>query len=184
VRPTGFAISGKAGSGKTTFAEALIRVLLKQERFGIRLSLADALKDYVKREYGLEKSDQGGREKLIEVGIEKRREDPLYWVNALMPRIAAAQASGRTPVIDDCRFQNELAAFRGMGFYTIRIDCPQSIRAERLVKLGLDVSVVPSIHPSEVELDHASFDFRFQNIHAHLPAFADACLMSAGLKAA
>lgn len=159
MRP--IAISGKAGAGKSALAELLVEALYPDAR---RVSFADAIKKKVWDTYRLQKSDPGGREKLIEVGETLRDANPDHWIHQLAFTIDHVwPPDSYIPVIDDLRFRRELEWCRERGFYVVRVDAPTTERLGRLISGGHDVEVVYSRHPGETELDGADFDFRFSN---------------------
>lgn len=114
------ALTGKAGSGKTTIAQELER------RGFVRLRFAGTLKAML-RVLGLtaeqvdgdKKSEPcdllGGktpREAMQLLGTQWGREliDEDLWVRATMREAASYLADGQDVVIDDCRFENEALA--------------------------------------------------------------------------
>lgn len=157
----GIAISGKAASGKSSFARELHRQLPSSTI----TPFAGALKEEVYELFGLLKTDPGGREKLIEYGEERRNECADYWIDRVAVKVEAARAEGLTPIIDDLRFQRELHWCLDNAFYVVRVDAPWSDRVERLAAQNLDTSIASSSHPGESDLDGCGdlFDFRFQN---------------------
>lgn len=141
------ALSGRAASGKSTVASAL------EDRGYVRIAFADALKEEVYELFGLRKHDPGGREKLIEWGNHRRRENPDYWINCFAVQWAWADVCGLPIVCDDLRFQREFNYLRSRGVYLVRIVVPPSLRAHRLAQDGLDPAFVDATDPGEVELD-------------------------------
>lgn len=121
------ALSGLAGSGKSTVADHLCA------RWGFRREkMAGPLKDML-RVLGLTDAHIEGalkevpcdllggrtpREAMITLGTEWGRDlvHPDLWVNAWKRR-----AAGGLVVCDDCRFVNEAAAIRSMGGSIVRI---------------------------------------------------------------
>ena len=159
MRP--IAISGKAGAGKSSLAEALVDALYPDGR---RVAFADAIKKEVWDTFHLAKADPGGRDKLIEVGEARRDEDPDHWIRQMEFTIDHLwPPDSYVPVIDDLRFGRELEWCRERGFYIVRVDAPTQCRVERLRSGGHSLDVVHSRHPGETELDGAEFDFRWLN---------------------
>lgn len=124
-KPRLIALTGLAGSGKTTAAEALM------EQGWLRVKFADTLKRMV-RAMGLTDEHIEGSLKEVPVdwlggrtprylmqsiGTEwgRRMVHPDVWVSITRQRILEAQADGFDVVVDDCRFDNEAATVRDLG---------------------------------------------------------------------
>lgn len=141
-----FVLIGYKTTGKDTLADRLIRdepyddlwwnCKLPECHDGIRLSLADALKDEVHSELdrlgipyvGIDKdayyegSRLSLRDRYIEHGRYRRQQDVNYWLNVVLDKIEANQENDI--IVTDCRFLNELEAFKhvvGREVITIRI---------------------------------------------------------------
>lgn len=155
----GIAISGKAGAGKSSLARAFADEL----GGGVILAFGDQLKVEVKKLYGLEKNDPGGREHLIDHGESMRASDPLHWLFAVDRSIRSAQTIGRVPIIDDVRFRLEYEYLRALGFYLVRVEAHSVIRRNRLISSGADPFIVDSPTTTETSLDEHPFDFRVWN---------------------
>lgn len=63
--------------------------------------------------------DETLRQVMIRYGLEKRKDDPNYWVNIVYQKILAENPD--IAVITDCRFPNEHYFFRKLGFEVIDI---------------------------------------------------------------
>lgn len=130
-KPRLIALTGLAGSGKTTAAEALM------EQGWVRVKFADTLKRMV-RAMGLTDEHVEGdlKEVLVDwlgrrtprylmqsLGTEwgRRMVHPDVWVSIARQRILEAQADGFDVVVDDCRFDNEAAAVRALGGHVVGI---------------------------------------------------------------
>jgi hypothetical protein len=146
----GIAISGRAGAGKSTLADALVR-----DHGFVRLAFADALKAEVYALTGLSKYDPGGRDELIRHGDGRRLENPDHWIEQLAERHRLATVCGFPCVIDDLRFKREASWCRDNGFVLVRIDAPLSYRRSRLAHQGLDAAFAESDGPGETELEIA-----------------------------
>lgn len=131
TKPTGIVLVGQPGSGKTTIADALVRLV-----GGERLSFAGALKDEVAEALGWgalsrnvvqqsrslarfhrERMDSEAvkdeyRPLLQAWGSFRRAMDEDYWVRIVTAGIKPDQFY----VVDDCRYFNEEAALRRYGF--------------------------------------------------------------------
>lgn len=150
-------ISGKRRTGKTMLANFLARY------YGyVHYSLAEALKDEVRREYGLTREQTDGdlkevhierlqaspREIMIEHGRKKREESPSYWIDIVRTKILETpQASVRSFVISDIRFRNEAKWIKRHDGFLVRLE-----RSEDLTGPYID-------SPSEKDLDdYPDFD--------------------------
>jgi hypothetical protein len=141
-------ISGKRGSGKSLLAKYL-------GEYGFnKVSLADELKEYCKRDFGI---PYGGeydvfkeqptpfrrtdgsfltpRDIWIRCGIYYRSIDPLFWCRKIRLH--------EMTVIDDIRFINEVDYFRKLGAKFVRIERDPALN---IYKAALD-------DLSETELD-------------------------------
>jgi dephospho-CoA kinase len=111
-------LAGKAGSGKDTVANHLV----KKYSFK-RFAFADTLKEYVSKKYNIplellftqegkkqeiivKKKKVTLRDLLIKDGAEKRQENQDYWVNMVIEKIQA-ESKTQNIVISDFRFPNE-----------------------------------------------------------------------------
>lgn len=156
----GIAFSGKAGSGKTFLADAVVRSFPSPARV---VSFATPLKNEVYALYGLRKGDPGAREAMIAHGQERRAECPTYWIDRCAEELDDSLMSGLTPVVDDLRFLNEMSFLRGREMFVVRVDASLRDRQERFRVRGQDDSICSSMDVSERELDGAEFDCRVFN---------------------
>ena len=113
---------------------------------------------------------------LQQMGTECGRNiiHPNVWVNALMAdyRIEGQIDKGKTYsesdypnwIITDMRFPNELNAIKNHGI-TIRVQrpCPECGMINAVGTHFAVCSQQRSLHPSETELDHATFDYLIEN---------------------
>lgn len=129
------ALTGYAGSGKSTVADYLI----KKHGFTL-IKFAGPLKQMM-RALGLGEREIEGdlkekpcallggkspRQAMQLLGTEWGRDriHPELWVNVAMAAAAAVLDQGGKVVIDDARFPNEIAAVRDMGGKVIRVSRP------------------------------------------------------------
>lgn len=126
-------VSGKAGAGKDTVGEYLVR------KFGFkRYAFADRLKE-IAREVGWNgEKDEKGRRLLQELGSVVRRYDQDTWVNIVLDKIK--EENSKKVVITDCRYVNEYLRARKFagefGYMLIPIkvigrkyDLPEELKA-------------------------------------------------------
>jgi len=155
------AISGVAGSGKDSAADALVAIGFE------RMALADPMKRFAREVYGFTDDQLWGpsssrnaidprwgfspREALQRLGTEWGRSlHPETWI-----RCGLRAARGRRAVFTDIRFENELRAFRDAGAFLIRV-----------VRPGAGLVGDAGNHPSETEqasIPDAAFDLVIRN---------------------
>ena len=139
------AISGPAGSGKTTFAEFFVK------KYGFtRTGFANAVKKVGMDEYGLTYEEAFGHNKnrtvLQEIGHGHRvKYGERYWVDKLLEQINGMD----NVIIDDVRYLNEYQTLKDNGFIMVRINASEPIRRSRIPKTFPEN---PN-HPSEIELN-------------------------------
>lgn len=88
-----------------------------------------------------------------------------YWIDLLMPNVKKLIAQGNYIINDDIRRNNELDAFKYMGFITVKISVQDDIRYKRLrirdKQSNFDESIMNDI--SEKEIDSLVADFHISN---------------------
>lgn len=130
---------GKAGAGKDTVADILVR------DYGYtRYAFADKLKEIAKDLFPDHFQEGKPRRLLQELGVKMREIDPDVWVNYVLNRV-----QGENVVITDGRFDNEVNLCRRAGFVVVEVSCPPEIRVLRLAKRD-------GRFPTEEELSHVS----------------------------
>lgn len=150
----GVAIMGRAGSGKTTLAEALVKAGVCEHLS----SFAAALKRDLAT-LGVDKAQPGARALMIAYGTTwGRANDPDMWVERLRFDLHD-DFDGH--VIDDVRFPNEIAFLRDRGFLIVRTFAAGNVRMDRGIPLGLVVTEDSSEtsldnEPCDLQLDTAS----------------------------
>ena len=134
-------ISGKRESGKTSLANFLV------EDYGfLRVSLANPLKEFCRKRWGLTQEQVYGKEKetptkyrrtdgsyytprdiLIREGCLARSIDPNYWCDQLKGYIdfMSSDTTVKNFVIDDIRFLNEVEYFSKLGAKFVRLERSQ-----------------------------------------------------------
>lgn len=151
-------ISGKAGSGKNTFARILHENL--KNDFEVReAAFADAVKEIARNIFSWDgKKDLKGRTLLQNIGEGGRGYNKDIWVNILKKRIVEVQEQGKPLlfIITDCRYENEMSFLDDTDNKVIKV------RMERNHNNGLTLE--QSIHPSETSLDnYKHFHFKVNN---------------------
>lgn len=153
-------IGFKARQGKDSAAEALVSYYehknnlfakheLKKKVIVKRFGFADALYEECRVLHGMTTKDAP---LLQRVGLERRKEDPNYWISKVFAAINSTRLD--VAIIADTRFQNEAAAIKAAGGYTIRVS--------RLNQDGTPYVADdrPADHPSEIELENYNWDYR------------------------
>lgn len=111
------ALTGKAGSGKTTVANYLLK-----HGFKYKYSFADGVKEVARKYFGMKKKD---RRLLQQIGTEHFRTiDKDVWIKYVWSDVALNILCGDALVIDDLRFSNEAKACREAGFVLIKLERP------------------------------------------------------------
>jgi dephospho-CoA kinase len=96
--------------------------------------------------------------------------DPLCFEEELAQRIEASQAQFN--LIDDVRSRAAFDYFADLGYRSLRIDCPEEVRKERIMaRDGYLPAEEAFLHPSETELDQVTHDFSVVNSGADLNNF-------------
>lgn len=164
-RPRLIALTSPApGSGKSTVADRLVSehgfmpvtfaLPLKRMTAALLTTLGLPSEEIYARVYGARKHeiipvlDITSRKLQQLLGTEFGRQliRDSIWVDIAMTRAAAYLTQGRSVVIDDLRFPNELAAVEAMGGDCLRVVRPNAKVAEPHASEGqLDLIVMPEI---------------------------------------
>lgn len=155
--PSLVGISGKAQAGKDTLA-AMVATQLQFKKRVVRIGFADALKEECARVYGWNGAkDEAGRALLQRVGVERREQDPLYWVKRAFEKMTDPDT---LYVVPDVRFKNEAEAIRAKSGEVWRVD-----RFDPTTMKPFDngLAADAKLHVSETELDRYMFDVYFLN---------------------
>jgi hypothetical protein len=163
----GYAISGKAGSGKSTLGRHLQDLLAQAGYSSCLTAFGTELKREVKELYGLDKTDPGGRAALITHGEQKRLENPRYWIDRCEEIVRGSRAQGYVCIIDDVRFPTEFDWARSLGFALVRLEAPPAVRARRLKADRNEPHIATSGEEGETALDQhlPSFDYVYWDDH-------------------
>jgi len=152
-------ISGKAESGKDTFAMCLKEELEKKNYRVLIMHFADELKFYCQKYFGWDgKKDDAGRSLLQRIGTDVvRAKDDQYWVESVGRFLNMFDDQFDFVLIPDTRFLSEIRYFVSPWSdhitTTVRITRPDH-------KNGL--SVEQQNHKSETELDSYEFDYQIR----------------------
>ena len=163
-KPIIFLVSGKAESGKDTFATALEKVADKRHKKTLRIKYGDFVKMVAKTYYGWSgEKDEHGRYLLQWLGTDLgRKNNPNVWVNCVKETVKALKTEYDFVVISDVRFPNEIDCWEDTEFftYTIRVtrkDIDGNLYENHLTKEQKE-------HPSETALDDWKFHYYVDNI--------------------
>lgn len=152
-------ISGKARSGKDTFAGMLEQELSKNNSKVLVTHYADLLK-YICRTYfnWNGEKDETGRRLLQKIGTDVvRKKKPDFWVDFTVNILNFFYDSWDCVIIPDCRFENEIEALKcheEFDVTTVRVERPDYDN-------GLTES--QKKHISETDLDGYGFDYVVEN---------------------
>ena len=149
----GIGLSGKAGSGKSTVAKEILR-LLPKEYSAVRLSFAEKLKAICDEIFPhlLVGDKEDHRWVYKDTGLAMRSVDMDCWVKYVLRQINKWDIV----LVDDVRFQNEAELLRANGFIIVRVERDKHLREQ----MGYDTR---DTHISEVALDDYNFDYWFRN---------------------
>lgn len=154
-------LCGYAGAGK----DALGQILVERHGF-VRLAFADAVKAEAIEAGWNGKKDAAGRRMLQEIGMARRAEAEDYWVVQAARQLRA----GRSTVITDVRFENEVDFLRCLQGTLVRVTRP---------------GVGPvNDHVSETALDHFTPCYVIENSGTLEDLEAQAVILLAALEGA
>ena len=153
-----FCVSGKAGSGKDTFADMLEEELTMRGEKVLITHYADLLKYICKTFFRWNGEKDGfGRSLLQWVGTDVVREkNPDFWVDFLIAILGFFQDRWTSVIIPDCRFENEIE--------NLQCHTEWTVIPVRMVREEANVlSDEQRLHPSETSLDDFPFQFVIEN---------------------
>lgn len=135
---------GGAGAGKSTAAD-----ILTNEFDYKKVSFATPLKAIVADLWGTE-DPKTKREYPQQLGVAVRDIEPDTWANLLFAEV------DNNPdvewVNDDCRFPNEYWGLKERGFIFVRVLASESLRVDRLLRIGKLNDTSQLEHESETAL--------------------------------
>jgi len=142
------AFVGRAGSGKTTLADYLV----KKHGFA-KLSFATKIKEFASQilQEPIDKFNPAHRRFLQEFGLLARDVDSEVWIKWAKKKIDGLEREGKSIAIDDCRYKNEGVFLKQRGFILIR-----------LVGRAYDMDAALKKHKSETEMDQIQCDFELE----------------------
>lgn len=152
-------ISGKAESGKTTFANLLKENFKEKGQKVMLINYGDMVKYIACQYYNWSgNKDEEGRTLLQKIGTERGRNiDSLIWIQMVEKIINICSRDYDIAIIADCRFPNEFERWEERN---IEI---KKILVER-VNHNNKLTPEQREHPSETSLDHYdNWDFLVNN---------------------
>lgn len=168
--PVIIGVSGKAGSGKTTFANFLKDEFKNRSISACVINYADLVKFISKEYFGWNgEKDEWGRTLIQTVGTEfgRNKTDINIWVDLVIQCVSVLKNAYDVMIIGDCRFPNEIERWseKGQDMISIRID---------RTNYDTVLTKAQQAHASETALDdYGSFDYHVEN-SGSLKEFADA----------
>lgn len=150
--PVVVTVSGKAGSGKDTFAEKLSSELIGAGRSVLIMHFADLLKYILKAYFSWDgKKDEHGRDLLQTVGTDIiRKADENFFARFVLEFLLILGVNWDYVIIPDARFENEIQAMKDR-FNTTTIVLSRDSYCTSMTNKALD-------HESEHGLDGYHFD--------------------------
>ena len=153
-------ISGKAQSGKDTFAELVYENLTGKGKKAIIIHYADLLK-YICRTFfnwDGDKSTELGRSLLQYIGTDVvRAKQPDFWVDFVKAILNLFPEKWEYAIIPDARFENEITVLSNDETLDV-----VSVRVER-ENYDNGLSEEQRSHRSENSLDEYPFDYYIEN---------------------
>lgn len=152
--------SGKAGTGKTTCANILKR-LIEHDFLLVDIdSFAKGVKFEAKAQGWNGEKDAVGRKLLQDVGRIGRERDPNTWVNQVIDR-SMHPIPKDAVIVDDWRYPNELNRLRNNKLFqviSVRINCP-----DKEILSGTAEANDSSETALPTENDTSTYDFFIDN---------------------
>lgn len=124
-------LAGLSGVGKSTVAGEITRIAGDRS---VILPFATPVKSLARSYFGWSgEKDERGRRLLQSLGTEIARAwDPDFWVNKWVQALASEYSQYAVVVVDDVRFQNEVAVVLGMGGYVVRLNHPRGAKSSHV----------------------------------------------------
>lgn len=152
-------ISGKAESGKTTFANLLKENFKEKGQKVMLINYGDMVKHIACQYYNWSgNKDEEGRTLLQKIGTERGRNiDSLIWIQMVEKIINICSRDYDIAIIADCRFPNELDYWNTNNKRMVKIRIERPYHESRLTNKQ-------KLHISETALDNYNgFDMTIVN---------------------
>ncbi len=146
-------ISGKAGHGKSATAD-ILKSLLESQGKKIEVAyFSNQIKKLAKEDHGWDGvKDEKGRKLLQDIGMEKRKLDPDYWINLIVEYLRELEGKIDIILIPDVRFKREISSIKAI--FPSSVFCLEVIRKD----FRNNLTHKQRNHPSEIDLDDYKFD--------------------------
>ena len=145
-KPTIITFSGLAQHGKSESASLLKTQLEKQGKRVLIANYTDQLKHIARQYMGWNgEKDEQGRSLLQNLGVERVRRFPCYWVDTVIGIAKIFEDDYDYILIADCRFPHDINRWKEEGYSIIPI---------HIERLGFDndLTETQKFHPSETAL--------------------------------
>ena len=153
-------LCGKAGVGKDTFCNELIKQLESSGYKCLHIAFADYLKFICKQYFNWDgKKDEKGREMLQRVGTDMfRKKDPNFWVDIVIKFLIMCEEYKLFDyaIITDARFPNEI----GRIYQELEAKAGIISKPYRIIRNNFisKLSEEAQKHDSEIALDNFEMD--------------------------
>jgi len=154
------AFAGKICSGKSTLAKHVQHIAHQKNILVERIAFGDFVKQMAKDYFQYDGQKHKNRALLVKLGTSMREIDADVWVNCLRQKIEASEA--KHWVVDDVRHKNEFHMLKSLGFTIMRIDVPEQVQYQRILKTypnTFNEHLAVQSHSSEQELFHGDVLF-------------------------
>ena len=149
-------LCGKAGIGKDTFGNELIKQLENDGKKCLHIAFADYVKFVCQKYFGWDgQKDEKGREILQRVGTDVfRKSNPDFWVDIVINFLTVCKENSLFDfvIITDARFPNEIAKLQKF----LQDDKENYVKAFRIKRNNFTskLSEEAQSHASEIALDN------------------------------
>lgn len=173
-------ISGKARSGKDTFAQLFKENAEKDNKKCLIIKYGDILKFVCSKYFNWNgEKDEAGRTLLQQVGTNLiRKNNSDTWVNCIIELVKGLRTEFDYVLIPDVRFYNEIIKWKEQEFdcVTVRINRWKETENRKIVAFDNGLTEEQKNHPSETALDNYNFDYNIDNCE-YETYLKDICLL-------
>lgn len=166
-----FLIGGKAGHGKSTFANMLEEKIKQRMTLPVlRIAYGDCLKWVCQKYFDWSgNKDETGRELLQQIGTNiVRARDSDFWARFVAQFINVVGGFYSVIIIDDFRFPNEIEIYDAFPALQNKITTIKIERYENGVQyVNPNLTPLQKAHPSEIALNDFIFDYIIENHSIH-----------------
>lgn len=159
------ALFGKMRSGKDTVAN-ILKEKYKCTGYAFGDGIANIIKEYFPEDWAKGKP----RKHYQHIGQELRKLNPDVWVNYMLKQIEHDNnyylrfgVMQNDTVITDGRQVNEAMKLKELGYYIVKVECPEKIRLDRIKNAG-DLCQLDCLqHETELNIDRVEADYTLVN---------------------